>query len=66
MAEPGSEQTLRPSPLLAVSEDERMFRDTVRRLAEENIRPLVREMDEKGVFEHSLIEQFFELGHHGN
>jgi len=49
-------------PLMAFSEDEILFRDNVRQFAEERVRPLVREMDEKGVFDHGLIRQFFELG----
>jgi len=49
-------------PLTTLSEDETLFRDNVRRFAEEKIRPLVKEMDEKGVFDHGLIEQFFQLG----
>jgi len=51
-----------PAPLVALTEDEVLFRDTVRQFADESIRPHVKEMDEKGVFEHSLIDQFFELG----
>ena len=51
-----------PQPLVALSEDEILFRDNVRQFAEDSIRPKVREMDEKGVFDHSLIEQFFQLG----
>ena len=51
-----------PAPLVALTEDETLFRDTVRQLAEESVRPHVKEMDEKGVFEHSLIDQFFQLG----
>jgi alkylation response protein AidB-like acyl-CoA dehydrogenase len=51
-----------PKSLLALTEDEQLFRDSVRQFAEEAVRPLVKEMDEKGVFEHSLIEQFFQLG----
>src|SRR5690348_8389023 len=51
-----------PQPLVALSEDEVLFRDNVRQFAEDSIRPKVREMDEKGVFEHSLIDQFFQLG----
>jgi len=47
---------------MAFSEDEILFRDNVRQFAEERVRPLVREMDEKGVFDHGLIRQFFELG----
>ena len=51
-----------PAPLVALTEDEILFRDTVRQFAEESVRPHVKEMDEKGVFEHSLIDQFFQLG----
>lgn len=51
-----------PPPLVALSEDEILFRDNVRQFADENIRPKVREMDEKGVFDHALIDQFFQLG----
>ena len=54
--------SMAPQPLLALTEDEQLFRDSIRQFAEEAVRPLVREMDEKGVFEHSLIEQFFQLG----
>jgi len=51
-----------PTPLVALTEDEVLFRDTVRQFAQESIQPHVKEMDEKGVFEPSLIRQFFELG----
>ena len=54
--------SLPPQPLLVLSEDEQLFRDNVRRFAEESIRPLVREMDERGEMDHSLIEQFHRLG----
>ena len=50
------------SPLTTLSEDEIIFRDNVRRFAEEKIRPLVKEMDEKGVFDKPLIQEFFQLG----
>src|SRR5437016_11307774 len=56
------EATTRPAPLTNLSEDEVLFRDNVRQFAEEKLRPLVREMDEKQVFDHGLIEQFFQLG----
>jgi butyryl-CoA dehydrogenase/short/branched chain acyl-CoA dehydrogenase len=49
-------------PLVALSEDEILFRDNIRQFADEKIRPLVREMDEKGVFDKGLIHQFHELG----
>src|SRR5450755_2245764 len=51
-----------PAPLVALTEDEILFRDTVRQFADETVRPHVKEMDEKGVFEPSLIRNFFELG----
>ena len=49
-------------PLTNLSEDETLFRDNIRQFAEEKIRPLVKEMDEKGVFEKDLIREFFQLG----
>src|SRR5437016_6432189 len=51
-----------PQPLVALTEDEILFRDNVRQFADESIRPKVREMDEKAVFDHALIDQFFQLG----
>ena len=58
-----SEQTeVRPSPLTQLSEEEKLFRSTVRRFAREQIGPHVREMDEAGVFRKDIIQQFFELG----
>jgi alkylation response protein AidB-like acyl-CoA dehydrogenase len=51
-----------PAPLVALTEDEVLFRDTVRQFAQEAVQPHVKEMDEKGVFEPSLVKQFFELG----
>ena len=51
-----------PQPLVAFTEDELLFRDNVRQFADESIRPKVKEMDEKGVFDHGLIDQFFQLG----
>jgi butyryl-CoA dehydrogenase/short/branched chain acyl-CoA dehydrogenase len=60
-----SEATLKvhgPAPLTQLTEDEILFRDNVRQFAEQAVRPHVKEMDEKGVFEHSLIEQFHQLG----
>jgi butyryl-CoA dehydrogenase/short/branched chain acyl-CoA dehydrogenase len=62
MTTPGSERELMPQPLLVLTEDEQLFRDTVRKFAEESIRPLVREMDERGSLDHSLIDQFHQLG----
>jgi short/branched chain acyl-CoA dehydrogenase len=49
-------------PLTILSEDEIMFRDTVRSFAEENIKPLVKKMDEEAYFDKDLVKKFFELG----
>jgi len=50
------------SPLTNLSEDEILFRDNIRQFAEEKLRPLVKEMDEKGVFDKGLVQDFFQLG----
>jgi butyryl-CoA dehydrogenase/short/branched chain acyl-CoA dehydrogenase len=49
-------------PLTTFTEDDELFRTTVRRFARERIAPKVREMDEKAVFDKSLFREFFELG----
>jgi short/branched chain acyl-CoA dehydrogenase len=51
-----------PSPLTALTEEERLFQSNVRKFANEQIRPHVREMDEAGVFRKEIIRQFFEIG----
>ncbi|MEW6130966.1 MAG: acyl-CoA dehydrogenase [Acidobacteriota bacterium] len=55
-----SDNTIRP--LTSLSEEENLFRQSVREFAEQQIRPLVSEMDEKGKFSPELISQFFDLG----
>src|SRR5258708_26883380 len=60
-----TEQIAPPQPLLALTEDELLFRDNVRQFADQALRPKVREMDEKGVFDHELLDQFFHLGFMG-
>jgi alkylation response protein AidB-like acyl-CoA dehydrogenase len=55
-------QTAAPAPLTTLTEDEVLFRDNIRQFADEKVRPLVKEMDEKGVFEKDLIHDFFQLG----
>jgi alkylation response protein AidB-like acyl-CoA dehydrogenase len=49
-------------PLTQLSEEEELFRATVREFAETEVRPYVHEMDEAGSFRPELIRQFFELG----
>jgi alkylation response protein AidB-like acyl-CoA dehydrogenase len=59
---PETLQLANPTPLTTLTEDELLFRDNVRRFAEDKIRPLAKEMDEKAVFDHALLDQFFQLG----
>jgi alkylation response protein AidB-like acyl-CoA dehydrogenase len=51
-----------PAPLTTLTDDEILFRDNIRHFADDKVRPLVKEMDEKGVFEKDLIHDFFQLG----
>ncbi len=62
MADTATQSAIGPSPLTVLTEDEQLFRDNIRQFADEKVRPLVREMDEKGMFDHGLIDQFFQLG----
>jgi acyl-CoA dehydrogenase len=55
-------QSFSPQPLTQLTDDEILFRENVRQFAEEKVRPLAREMDERGAFDKSLIGQFFQLG----
>jgi butyryl-CoA dehydrogenase/short/branched chain acyl-CoA dehydrogenase len=59
---PETLQLPNPSPLTVLTDDEILFRDNIRQFADEKIRPLVKEMDEKGVFNQDLLHQFFQLG----
>jgi len=54
--------TRAPIPLITLTEEELLFRDTVRQFADKKVRPLVKEMDERGVFDKDLIHEFFQLG----
>jgi alkylation response protein AidB-like acyl-CoA dehydrogenase len=49
-------------PLTTLSEDERLFRDSVYEFANREIRPLVREMDEHAKIAPALVEKLFDLG----
>src|SRR6267378_4807843 len=59
---PETLQFASPSPLTSLTEDEILFRDNVRQFAEDKIRPLAKDMDEKAVFDHALLQEFFQLG----
>jgi len=51
-----------PAPLSRLTEDETMFRNTVREFAQHTIQPLVRQMDEQQHFDDALLPQLFQLG----
>src|ERR1700687_2508482 len=61
---PTATSTVSPTtaPLTQLSDEEKMFQDSVRRFARERIGPHVREMDEAGVFRKELLHEMFELG----
>jgi alkylation response protein AidB-like acyl-CoA dehydrogenase len=49
-------------PLTTLSEEEEMFRASVREFAEGELRPRVEEMDEQGKLDPALVKQCFDLG----
>lgn len=49
-------------PLTTLSEDEQLFRSTVREFAEEKIRPHTAKMDQQAMMDPGLIRELFELG----
>ena len=59
---PETLQLANPTPLTTLSEDEILFRDNIRQFADDRIRPLAKEMDEKAIFDRALLDQFFQLG----
>ncbi|MEO7132899.1 MAG: acyl-CoA dehydrogenase [Vicinamibacterales bacterium] len=56
-------QTMIATPALTrLAEDEAIFRDSVYEFADNEIRPLARQMDEQAKFSPELIKKLFELG----
>src|ERR671915_397292 len=55
-------ELLTGSPLTVYSEDEQMFRASVREFAEGEIRPRVEHMDEVAKMDQAIIKQLFDLG----
>jgi len=49
-------------PLTNLSEEERLFQETVTKFAAERIAPHVREMDARGILRKDLLEELFDLG----
>jgi alkylation response protein AidB-like acyl-CoA dehydrogenase len=63
MSQPASSITENtPRPLTSLTDEETLFRQSVREFAEQQVRPLASEMDEKGKFAAELLQQLFELG----
>jgi alkylation response protein AidB-like acyl-CoA dehydrogenase len=63
MSHPGpaaSEISVRP--LTSMTDEESLFRQSVREFAEQQVRPLAAEMDEVGKFSPDLLKQLFDLG----
>jgi alkylation response protein AidB-like acyl-CoA dehydrogenase len=58
----GPELVDHAQPLTVLAEDEVIFRDSVRAFAEEQVKPLVREMDEQAKIPRTLIDRLFDLG----
>jgi butyryl-CoA dehydrogenase/short/branched chain acyl-CoA dehydrogenase len=48
--------------LSTLSDDEKLFRDSVYEFADAEIRPLVREMDEHATVPRSLVDELLRLG----
>ena len=61
MSQTGAAQIV-SAPLTALSEDEEMFRASVREFAEGEIRPRVAEMDAHAKLDPAIIKQCFDLG----
>jgi alkylation response protein AidB-like acyl-CoA dehydrogenase len=62
MPEPVAAAAAAPSPLSTLSEDERLFRDSVRAFAADQVAPLVRIMDEQQALDGDLLRALFALG----
>ncbi|MEW5976696.1 MAG: acyl-CoA dehydrogenase [Acidobacteriota bacterium] len=55
-----TENSFRPA-LTQLSEEEQMFRESVRAFADAQVRPRVQQMDQEGRFDLELLNQFFEF-----
>ena len=62
MSQPVTASEIAPRPLTTLTDEEQLFRQSVREFAHNQIRPLAAEMDEQGKFSADLIKQFFDLG----
>jgi short-chain 2-methylacyl-CoA dehydrogenase len=51
-----------PAPLTVLSDEERLFQQSIRKFARERIGPHVRAMDEESAFRDDLLAEMFEVG----
>uniref|UniRef100_A0A1A9WFH3 Short/branched chain specific acyl-CoA dehydrogenase, mitochondrial n=1 Tax=Glossina brevipalpis TaxID=37001 RepID=A0A1A9WFH3_9MUSC len=51
-----------PPPLISLTEDEKVMKETVAKLAQEQIAPFVKKMDENHKFEGSVVKAMFDNG----
>jgi short-chain 2-methylacyl-CoA dehydrogenase len=54
-----------PRPLTTLTDEEQLFRQSVREFSDQVVRPVAAEMDEAGKFNQDIIKQFFDLGFMG-
>jgi short/branched chain acyl-CoA dehydrogenase len=62
MSQPATAADTAPRALTSLTDEEQLFRQSVREFAYSQVRPLAAEMDEHGKFSPDLIKQFFALG----
>ena len=62
MPEPVDAAVAAPSPLSTLTDDERLFRDSVRDFAVDRVAPLARAMDEQQALDRDLLRALFALG----
>jgi short/branched chain acyl-CoA dehydrogenase len=62
MSPPNEDMPCNALPLTSLSEDEELFRKSIREFAEEQVHPLAARMDRDAKMDPALIRQFFELG----
>ena len=62
MPEPVDAAVAAPSPLSTLTDDERLFRDSVRAFAVDRVAPLARAMDEQQALDNDLLRALFALG----
>jgi alkylation response protein AidB-like acyl-CoA dehydrogenase len=58
----GTAESAAAAPLTVLSSDEQLFRDSVFEFADREVRPLVREMDERAQMSPALLPKLFDLG----